>query len=742
MLRHQIVADDPFAPAPRLRILEHLLSASPYGLLPTDVASFATLDVASLHPTLLTILRLLELAPSTSLPAHLLPLASKDALRRLFAGSADGSRADDVATRLLAIRVFCLWEGIPEVARHELELGALDAGAGWGEGELFWREHDELVFPSPPSMAVDGDDIAMTDGADEPTAGVVVRERWSRAWVWPVLERRRIETLCASLAGVSPTFLMANADDADVVVGQLSTTDLPRSIGLVANVFVFRPAPAPAAAAAAAISSATEDHVPTASTTAALTRLALLTAERSPALLTSAASAGKTHVVLHLAALCAPGGRTPLTLSLADTSLDPKSLLGNYVSDPQHPGNFVYTPGALAKAVAEGRWVLLEDVDKARGEVLALVGELAEAVGSGARKLGSKGRLNVPGKTPVEVHKDFRLVATRSAHAAHAVAGTEGSRPRFPPPTFLGHHKFTEVFLAPPTEDEVREILASRFPVLGQEADGAVVPTLIEAWDAVRLGRKAASHAGSQSAGAEGREIGLRDLIKFVGRVEALLQGPSTSQVRFSVAGQAINPLLQESIFLSALDVFFACLPNPSAALAIKVGEVLGLNEERASWCVAKRRPELISWGAEGGAAVKGWKVGRGRLEAKVSNQGAHCVACLLSRLIPSLTPSFCPLASLPLARRWPAVRPDAAVAALARAADHRDRQPRAASARRRDGNGQDDVGYPPCGAASPAARLAQPVDPDRVVRPSRRLQAARPEAARSRAHGLVALAL
>ena len=97
---------------------------------------------------------------------------------------------------------------------------------------------------------------------------------------------------------------------------------------------------------------------------------------------------------------------------------------------------------------------------------------------------------------------------------------------------------------------------------------------------------------------------------------------PSTSQTRFNHIGQAVNPLLQESIFLSALDVFFACLPNPSAGLACRVGEVLGLNEERASWCVAKRRPELVSWGNEGGAAVKGWKVGRGRLEAKVSNQG------------------------------------------------------------------------------------------------------------------------
>lgn len=98
---------------------------------------------------------------------------------------------------------------------------------------------------------------------------------------------------------------------------------------------------------------------------------------------------------------------------------------------------------------------------------------------------------------------------------------------------------------------------------------------------------------------------------------------PSTSQKRFNEQGQAINPLLQESIYLSALDIFFASLPSPSPALALKVGDVLGLNDERAEWCLSKRRPELVSWGGEGGGVVKGWKVGRGKLDARATNQGA-----------------------------------------------------------------------------------------------------------------------
>lgn len=490
------------------RILEHFIASSSFSLIPTVPTNLSSLPIKTLHPLLLTILRLLHLAPASAFPSAFLPLHARDAIRRLFASSTPSERAQDVATRLLAIRAFCLWEGIPEGTRHGFEKATLEEGQEWGSGDLYWFEGDEVVFPSP-APATDSQDVDM---ASDERVGVEVQDMWSRAWVWPVIELERIQAFCSALNGSSSLALYD--ESSDDVVPQLSKTDLPSCVLLVANVFVFRPSPGRTQAGGPA-----ETHIPTSSTESALARLALLTNETSPALLTSTSSSGKTHLVSHLAGLVSP--LAPLLISLADTSLDPKSLLGNYVSDPQSPGNFVYTTGSLAKAVEEGRWLILEDVDKARGEVLALVGELAEAVGNGARKVGARGDLGVPGKQAVKVHKDFRLIATRSSNAlVHSAALDYESQVKFGPPTFLGHQKFTEVYLSPPTSTEILEILSRRFPVLGREP--GVVDLLIQAWEVVRKGRK---NSGAAGGGVEGREVGLRDLIKFVGRVEGLLQG-------------------------------------------------------------------------------------------------------------------------------------------------------------------------------------------------------------------------
>ncbi len=52
-----------------------------------------------------------------------------------------------------------------------------------------------------------------------------------------------------------------------------------------------------------------------------------------------------------------------------DNATDSKALLGAYVCGDM-PGEFRWQPGALAHALAAGRWVLLEDVDAAPAEVM------------------------------------------------------------------------------------------------------------------------------------------------------------------------------------------------------------------------------------------------------------------------------------------------------------------------------------------------------------------------------------
>ena len=65
-----------------------------------------------------------------------------------------------------------------------------------------------------------------------------------------------------------------------------------------------------------------------------------------------------------------------IKIHLGDQS-DAKVLLGSYVCTDT-PGQFKWVPGALTKAVAEGRWIIVEDIDLAPNEVLSILIPLLE----------------------------------------------------------------------------------------------------------------------------------------------------------------------------------------------------------------------------------------------------------------------------------------------------------------------------------------------------------------------------
>lgn len=51
---------------------------------------------------------------------------------------------------------------------------------------------------------------------------------------------------------------------------------------------------------------------------------------------------------------------------------DAKLLLGTYTSGDK-PGTFQWNTGVLTSAVQEGKWVLVEDIDKAPTEILSIL---------------------------------------------------------------------------------------------------------------------------------------------------------------------------------------------------------------------------------------------------------------------------------------------------------------------------------------------------------------------------------
>ena len=135
-----------------------------------------------------------------------------------------------------------------------------------------------------------------------------------------------------------------------------------------------------------------------------------------PVLVEGPPGCGKTRLVRHLAALCGQGNGALVELHLDDAT-DGRTLLGA-VTCTDVPGQFEWQPGTLTSAARAGRWVLIEDIDRAPFDVLAALAPLLEN-----RSLVAPGQ---PRALPV--HPSFQLFATRSAAAAARGGGAgEGS---------------------------------------------------------------------------------------------------------------------------------------------------------------------------------------------------------------------------------------------------------------------------------------------------------------------------
>lgn len=341
-------------------------------------------------------------------------------------------------------------------------------------------------------------------------------------------------------------------------------------------------------------SSAPITLVSTPSATIALRSLATHISLRLPVLLTSTPSAGKSHLLAHLASILHPQTSNQLiTIHLADTSLDPRALLGSYASSPTSPGSFEWKEGVLVRAMREGRWVILEDVDKASSEVLGTIRPLIESMRLG-RWIGQRAELDIPGRGIVVAADAFRVFATRSIKVSH-----QGDGFNIPTPTFLGAHKFWEVIVKSPTTEELRMIMDAKYPKL----KGETALSLITLWENVR----------ELGTAPGGRDVGVRELEKLCTRVESLLPANFHYASRMDVDEDEdhsaeqhpalplttifTNPSLREDIFTEARDIFFGAGALTSSArshaqaVASTIGSLLGFDSERLAWLVSGRVP-------------------------------------------------------------------------------------------------------------------------------------------------------
>ncbi|TIA99817.1 hypothetical protein E3P84_02013 [Wallemia ichthyophaga] len=310
------------------------------------------------------------------------------------------------------------------------------------------------------------------------------------------------------------------------------------------------------------------NYIPTPPLESALVDLSVAYSTRLPTILSSPPSSGKSTLINHLSSIVHPPSATHphiLTIHAADPSLDPKALLGSYISTPQ--GTFAYVEGALVKAVRSGMWVVIRDIDRASQDLMSIISKLAQSLGP-TKKLAAKGILSIPGRNPVIAHSSFRLLATKSFT-------TQSS--------FLGYSHWFQVSIPEPSIEDVATIIAGTFPKLSN-----VAMNFVNVWQTARDGAKIMRT--DVKSGSE-RTLVLRDLFRWVRRVERLLEDVNIHPK--TIDDLTRNPIVQEEILIEAFDVFYAHKSTqPAISLLEMIGDELHINSERVKWIANNRSAE------------------------------------------------------------------------------------------------------------------------------------------------------
>ncbi|KAL8948650.1 MAG: hypothetical protein Q9222_005182, partial [Ikaeria aurantiellina] len=283
-----------------------------------------------------------------------------------------------------------------------------------------------------------------------------------------------------------------------------------------------------------------------------------------PVLLTGLHGAGKSSLVRDIARRLGHEERM-LVLHLNEQT-DAKLLIGMYTS-AGGSGSFAWQPGVLTKAVMEGRWVIIEDYNRASAEIVSMLLPLLERQELLVAHWGETVRA-APG---------FKLIATVRSHD-RAEGETALHRK-----TAIGARYWKYVHAQVPPDDELGEILVCMFPLLH-----AYKPRIMGLYSRLRNSR-AGQSSENRFLDLVRRPIGPRDLIRWGTRINQILQDAG---VRSGL--EPISETANDSLFLEAVDCFAGSLPaSTSKEHVVKmIAQELQFSTERVLYCLESRKPE------------------------------------------------------------------------------------------------------------------------------------------------------
>ncbi|SCV00168.1 LAME_0G07998g1_1 [Lachancea meyersii CBS 8951] len=284
-----------------------------------------------------------------------------------------------------------------------------------------------------------------------------------------------------------------------------------------------------------------------------------------PVMLVGKAGSGKTFLINQLSKYTG-AHETMVKIHLGEQT-DAKLLLGTYTSG-EKPGTFEWRAGVLTTAVKEGRWVLIEDIDKAPTEVISVLLTLLE-----------QRQLSIPSRgETIKAANGFQLISTiRTPDDNH-------KDERAFKPDLIGIRLWDIVGLKEPDEKELKEILIFKFPALSH-----LIERFITSYNLVQSVYSNPQFI-SMNRGIHPRAVTVRDLVKFCSRVEAIFKNNNIQH-----SGELIPSHVYDSIFFEAADCFACAIGELSALKPIieTIGIALEIPASRINLYLSKHVPAL-----------------------------------------------------------------------------------------------------------------------------------------------------
>jgi midasin len=177
--------------------------------------------------------------------------------------------------------------------------------------------------------------------------------------------------------------------------------------------------------------------------------IVLYITNNSPVCIIGPIGSGKSTTIRQAISIFGRKGFPDVINVQMNNQIDARVLLGSYHSTDL-PGQFVWKPGCLTKAVLNGHWIVLEDIDAAPVDVITLLDGFVDTK-----------TLSVPGYGEIDyIHPDFKLFSTCRSHESNQA---------------WIHNKigklWKKIHVQQYTNEELKIIVENRFPHLNSIVD-------------------------------------------------------------------------------------------------------------------------------------------------------------------------------------------------------------------------------------------------------------------------------